>query len=305
MSILVISKKTNFDQYQDIVKKHVDQGFLSEDEWVNLLKEHEEHYVTLDELQKALKQRRISSEKIIRDIVWPKKKFNLVITVGGDGTFLTASQQIKEGKIPIAGIRSSCHSVGQLCSFNKTNIEHLLDQFLSHSLHIIEHTRLRAEVFHVSSNCWKTTRPVLNDFLFANIDPSCTTRYRFHVNDHSEDQKSSGIWIATPTGSTAAIKAAGGKVINNPAEERSQYFVRELYKPPKVKKNLLKKGFFHPEHDRVEIKNSCKHAIIAMDGQHGKVNLNYGDRIRFHSTNSLKVVTLRTEKNALNQTDTL
>lgn len=113
--------------------------------------------------------------------------------------------------------------------------------------------------------------PALNDVLFASQHPAATTRYwirRKGSHDGSsyrEEQKSSGIWIATPAGSTAAYRSAGGRRMPFTAC-RFAFKVRELYKEPGRRYRLtakqLKKG------DVLEIIPKMEEAEISIDGAH-------------------------------------
>ena len=124
--------------------------------------------------------------------------------------------------------------------------------------------------------------------LFANISPAATTRYTLRLGERKEEQKSSGIWISTAAGSTAAISAAGGTVFPI-LDERCQFFIRELYSPPDNEGELLRKGIFNPDNDRLAIENHCEKAMLATDGQHGFIRLEFGDRIHFKKGPKLKL----------------
>jgi len=54
------------------------------------------------------------------------------------------------------------------------------------------------------------------------------SRYYLQVGKLLEEQRSSGVWIATAAGSTGGLRSAGGKVL--PKEDKKfQYKPRELY----------------------------------------------------------------------------
>jgi len=53
----------------------------------------------------------------------------------------------------------------------------------------------------------------LNDLLVAHANPAAMTSYTLQLGTVSEPQRSSGLWIATAAGSTAAIRAAGGRML--------------------------------------------------------------------------------------------
>ena len=58
-----------------------------------------------------------------------------------------------------------------------------------------------------------------------------------------------------------------------------QYKVRELYPSPEHYK--LSGSLFNPDKDRFVITNFNTEAILAVDGQHGCINLSVGDKISF------------------------
>ena len=120
---------------------------------------------------------------------------------------------------------------------------------------------------------------MLNDFLYTNSNPASTTRYKVKFDGRTETHKSSGLWLATATGSTAAISAAGGKVLDA-ADDGLQFVVRELYQFDGLN-NKIYTGFFDSNEQSIEIENHCSNGILALDGERGVIKLKFGDRIRF------------------------
>ena len=192
--------------------------------------------------------------------------------------------------IPVIGIRSSDESVGYLCCLDHSEIESKLPPLLkTFTEKTTKLERLLAKVTRQKDKTVIHTQPVLNDFLYTHKYPSCTTRYALSINGRTEEHKSSGIWFATPTGSTAAIGAAGG-VKQERTEALFQYKVRELYSP---KPGLYKLGggFYNPEKDKLIIINHNTEATLAVDGQHGTIPLELGDCITFKRATPFKLVT--------------
>ncbi len=146
----------------------------------------------------------------------------LVVTIGGDGTFLTAARHA--GTTPLLGVNSSpSTSTGHYCAARPDTFAAVLGECLGGARAPTSLCRIRAEV---------DGRPLphdaLNDVLFANRTPVSSTRYAIRVGDVSELHLSSGIWFATASGSTAAIRSAGGEV--RPLSDlRLQWRVREPY----------------------------------------------------------------------------
>lgn len=291
MHILLVTKTTNFELHGRVVEAKVASGRLKPDALARLKNAHVEHYATLHALRVALDQRGISRDEISREHEKPPRiHYDAVVTVGGDGTLLAASQKI-DTDMRVYGVRSSESSVGYLCCAGPQDIAGLVQGIIEDSLPTSLVARVAARVDRVDAEP-VTTPPVLNDFLYTNANPAATTRYRLAHNGQDEAHRSSGIWVATAVGSTAAIFAAGGE--RRPLTETLfQFRVRELYRFGHVKP-AIDAGLFDPEQNPLEIENRCPEAILALDGQHGVVSLGYGDRLRFVRALPIRLGTPRT-----------
>jgi len=146
--------------------------------------------------------------------------FDLIVTFGGDGTFLAAAH-IADGP-PILGVNASPdHSVGFYCMARPQNFEKTLRRIAEgkiapRQLPLIE-TRIGARALPCLA---------LNDVLFAGTSPAETVRYELSAGGRREEQKSSGVWISSGPGSTAAIESAGGRPLGI-FSRRLQFLVRE------------------------------------------------------------------------------
>ena len=290
MKVLIVAKKTNLELHGNQIDQNVAKGTLDKAYLKNLQTSHDEHYRTLDQLIASLKEVDLSYEIISRGLFWPKlKDVSAVITVGGDGTVLEASHHLLTDKIPLIGIRSSEMSVGILCAGSQVNVPSLVKQLKAGGLSYLKVKRLCAEITYAQSGTKIVTDPILNDFLFANKSPALTSRYNLTYKQVSEDQKSSGVWVSTAIGSTAAIGAAGGKLLSR-EEERSQFLVRELYQRQDHKKLILDSRLFDSNSDRLAITNHNDEAILALDGQHGLISLTFGDHIVFKKASALSLL---------------
>jgi NAD+ kinase len=117
--------------------------------------------------------------------------------------------------------------------------------------------------------------PALNDVLFSSVNPAAVTEYSIRMGGREELQKSSGIWIATAAGSTAATLSAGG--MKMPLEARGlQFVVREVNRNRRSHLTLLKAAF----EEGLEIMNLTFEAGIFMDGGFVSRKLCYGDLIQ-------------------------
>lgn len=279
MVVLIVTKTTNYELHGVVIEAKVAAGRVPPDAVQRLKTAHDEHYQTLARLRAALNKAKIKFEETSRDSAkpWPVNR-DAVITVGGDGTLLAATHQMAAGGL-IVGLRSSVSSVGYLCAAGPDEVEAMVKSLLERNLVTRRVHRLAARVHKIDTGETITTEPVLNDFLYTNANPAATTRYQIRFGKATEVHRSSGIWVATAAGSTAAILAAGGQRLEAD-DERAQFRVRELYLLGHTRPSLAG-GIFDWGTEDLEIENRCPSAILALDGQHGVVDLVYGDQIRF------------------------
>ncbi len=272
--VLIVFKKSTY-QLQAVEYKEprfiklVDQGHST----VTKVKiAHEEHYETLNILKNELAKRKIEYSEVARvDLKNQIKEVDLVISVGGDGTFLDASHSIVD--VPLLGINSSSSSsFGHFCLGNKSNIAQVLSDIHENKIHLNKLLRLS-----VSLNNELMPVSALNEILICHSNPAGTSRYYLSVKDLKEEEhRSSGIWVGTAAGSTGAIRAAGGEVL--PITSKSyQYIVREPWMRPGQKFQYLKEML--KSTDQMKIVSHMRTASVYVDGQHIEYTFGLGDEI--------------------------
>jgi len=180
------------------------------------------HVATLNRVYETLKELGIYFDAQSTRQLTPIEGYDLVITVGGDGTVLKASHYVNS--TPVLGVKSfGRESVGYFCAAVKETVKTYLQEIMSGKRKPIELHRLQVAIDGKILN-----EVALNDVLFTNVLPASTSKYVIEVGSKKEEQKSSGVWISTAAGSTAAIKAAGGKVLKL-TSDLMQFKVREPY----------------------------------------------------------------------------
>jgi NAD+ kinase len=273
--VIVVAKRTS---YQRIVEEEGDprvrQLVKANDPavrtWVHA---HEEHKRTLETVMKELS--RIGAQTLVvrrAHAAFDVEGADLVIAVGGDGTLLAASHNV-DG-IPILGVNSAPKtSVGFFCAATRKDFRAHLEQALTG-----KSRRLSLSRMSVAVNGRLRNKRVLNEALFCHDSPAATSRYILHIGRRTEDQRSSGIWIGPPAGSTAAQRSAGGKVL--PLTSRQlQLVVREPY-TPRGKKNALALAIIKPR-ERVTIISKMDDSSLFLDGPKRKIPIRLGDEIEF------------------------
>ena len=209
----------------------------------------------------------------------------LVIAVGGDGTLLAASHNVDD--IPILGVNSAPkHSVGFFCAATRKNFRKHLELALSGKLRSLSLSRMS-----VALNGRLRSKRVLNEALYCHNSPAATSRYILQVGRVTETQRSSGIWIGPPAGSTAAQRSAGGRILPL-ASRQLQLVVREPY-TPRGRKNALARAIIKPN-QRVTVSSKMDDSSLFLDGPQRTISVRLGDEIEFSLSDApLQVLGLR------------
>lgn len=241
-----------------------------------LLASDTEQQRTIDVVRKVLKQNRIqSSEFSARDFSAAEKRkisaADLVITIGGDGTALGASHYITHGCM--LGVNSAPgDSVGHFCHTNRDNFAQRFADILMARWKPTELARLS-----ILLDDKLIPELALNDVLIAHDCPAATTRYLIECGQIGEEQRSSGVWIATAAGSTAGIRSAGGRVMPL-GSRRLQFLVRELYREPH-RSYALTRGFLDPGIE-LAVASKMQKAHLYVDGARTAYPFPFGTRAR-------------------------
>jgi NAD+ kinase len=227
--------------------------------------------LTLEKVRNALDKKNISYKILPRSRLKSAQGYDLLITVGGDGTFLDASHYCLPRAV-LFGVNSDPRlSHGAFCAANGNTFEKTLSALLKGRASVLPLHRLQVKI-----NGRRLPVPALNDVLFANRSPAGTSRYILRIGNRWEEQKSSGIWIATGAGSTGALHSAGGRPFPKHSRE-IQYVVREPFQ--KRGKRLI---FFSGKlkaGQSFQIYSTMSRAAVFLDGAHLHYDVRYGDLV--------------------------
>ena len=276
--MLILYKKTTF---QIQAEEYKDPRFLKlleeKHESVTRVKlAHDEHMRTIEKLLSELDRRGIKHEDVARqDLNSPVSGVDMMISVGGDGTFLDASHCLQD--VPLLGVNSSkSSSFGHFCAATEDNLVEILDAIQSGELPPSPILRLELVL-----NGQVLPDLVLNEVLVSHSNPAATSRYSLAIGENKEEQRSSGIWIGTPAGSTGSLRSAGGQV--RPITEHTiQYFVREAcMRPGEDWKNLT--GLLPPD-ESIVVVSQMRTGTLYIDGPHIEHRFGLGDEVIVRSS---------------------
>ena len=240
-NILVVRKQTPYEQYTELKNQGKAPVALR---WERLKNRFEAHQACVDHVTSILARVGVNYVVVRRDelhrgLILDK---DLIIAVGGDGTVLNTSSFIDDS-IPLLGVNSDPtkpeeegvrnvkderRSHGALCGATANTIEDIIPKILYGQIS----PGLRSRIQCLIRSTYTETRlpPALNDILIAHPMPAAVSRFRltlcngnvassYVTNVHRDELFSfnvwsSGIWVSTATGSTAAIHSAGGQIMD-------------------------------------------------------------------------------------------
>jgi NAD+ kinase len=242
-----------------------------------------EHHETADHVLAFLSQRGLEVQVFERDEL-PQllEGFDLIITIGGDGTVLTTACHVLE--TPILGIKSAESSLAHHCLADWVTFPGIIDAILSGQLRPHRLLRLTANIHRMvieNRTAWlnpvPVAVPVLNDILVHDASPGATSRFILQVRGVSERQDGSGLWIGTAAGSTGALRSAGGKFMELTAQ-KFEFVSREAcIKPDRERFKLLRRVL--RQNEEITVISRMRRGMLFVDGQYRTFDFPIGDRL--------------------------
>jgi len=205
------------------------------------------------------------------------ENIDLLVVFGGDGTLLNSARQYLEYEIPILGINMG--NVGFLTDIKVENFHISMQEILDGSYQVEERNLVSAN-FN-DNHLYGLNEVVVHSGAYAQL-----MRYRLNVNDKVVyEQRSDGLIIATPTGSTAYSLSAGGPIIHPSLDVWTII--------PMLPQSISSRPFVISSNEKVEMElfeGPSKNAKICVDGQND-IDVPYGVNISISKTKkTLKLV---------------
>ena len=138
------------------------------------------------------------------------RKYDLILSIGGDGIFLSASKYAYSNSTPIVGLNFG--RIGFLADLDKKNLQLKIRDVLEGNYIIDKRTLLSGSVI---SNDKKYNSISLNDIVINNRGTLKMIEMNIYVNENLiTKQRSDGVIISTPTGSTAYAMSNGCPIVS-------------------------------------------------------------------------------------------
>ena len=194
--------------------------------------------------------------------------FDLMITIGGDGTMLRAGHLTAPAGLPLLGINMG--RFGFLMQLGRQDWQKYLPRIIDGDFQIENRMMLKAELWR--ENSLVDSFQVINEVVICRGQVVRPIRIRAEVDGYSlASYVADGLIAATPTGSTAYALAVGGPIM-----------------PPELRNILIVPVAPHLSMDRAVILpagasvnvfvNSDHQAVMSVDG-HTPVLLKNDDRV--------------------------
>ncbi|MFH1727108.1 MAG: NAD(+)/NADH kinase [Pseudomonadota bacterium] len=259
--VLIVRKLSTYETFS------LEKSNLSKKQLEKYEKYHLENLETIEKVKAVLENLSIKYKIKKRTEVKKISKQDLVISIGGDGTFFDTARLVKD--IPIISINSNkMGSVALFSSMDISNIEKKLYKLLTKPLIPLFLNRMQIILNNKILDDF-----ILNDILIANASPVNMSKYIISIDGIRESQRSSGVWISTAAGSTGGIFSAGAKALPL-GSKRLQFLIREP-----VNKRLYKysKGFIK-EGQKFNIISKMPNGKIYLDGSTKYYSFNIQDK---------------------------
>ncbi|MBI5040690.1 MAG: NAD(+) kinase [Gammaproteobacteria bacterium] len=136
---------------------------------------------------------------------------DLVIVVGGDGTILNAGRSLADAGVPLVGVNLG--RLGFLADVSPDLMTDQLDQILTGEYAQEERALLHATVQRDGETL--STSDALNDVVIHKWDVARMIELEVRIDERLlNTQRSDGLIVATPTGSTAYALSGGGPILH-------------------------------------------------------------------------------------------
>lgn len=191
--------------------------------------------------------------------------FDILISIGGDGTILRAATFVRDSGIPILGVNAG--RLGFLAKVQKENIGAFLQIVLEKKYTISERSLLTIDCS--PNNAEIDINFAMNEVAVSRKDTtSMITIETFLNGEYLNSYWADGLIIATPTGSTGYSLSCGGPILTPE--------VKGLVVTPIAPHNLNARPLVIPDNIEITLKVSGREAqyLVSLDSRITSVNNN-------------------------------
>lgn len=204
--------------------------------------------------------------KTFNDYKCLDSSFDLLVSIGGDGTILRAATYVRDSGIPILGINAG--RLGFLAKVQKENIESFLQIVLEKKYTISERTLLSLKCSPENEQI-NELNFAMNEVTVSRKDTTSMITIDTSLNgEHLNSYWADGLIISTPTGSTGYSLSCGGPVLTPE--------VKGLVITPIAPHNLNARPLVIPDDTEIKLKVSGREEqyLVSLDSRIATLNNN-------------------------------
>ncbi len=185
--------------------------------------------------------------------------FDMLISIGGDGTILRAATLVRNSGIPILGINAG--RLGFLAMVQKDNIETFLQIVLNKQYSISQRTLLSLDI-SPKNTAIENINFAMNEISVSRKDSASMITIETYLNDEFLNSYwADGLIVSTPTGSTGYSMSCGGPILTPD--------VRSLVITPIAPHNLNARPLVIPDETEIRLKVSGREEqhLVSLDSR--------------------------------------
>ena len=185
--------------------------------------------------------------------------FDMLISIGGDGTILRAATLVRNSGIPILGINAG--RLGFLASVQKENIASFM-QFVIDKKYTISKRALLSLTCTPPNESIDAINFAMNEITVSRKDTTSMITIDTYLNDeYLNSYWADGLIISTPTGSTGYSLSCGGPILTPD--------VKSLVITPIAPHNLTARPLVVPDETEIRLKVSGReeYYLISLDSR--------------------------------------
>jgi NAD+ kinase len=190
-----------------------DNNLKTKDGVDRLVEEFHRRGIRIRIYQKLINQQAEADWNIIKksgELTYTSDLPDLVLSVGGDGTFLETVLKVRGMGIPIAGVNTG--RMGFLANISADEIGKSIDMLCRGEYEVIE--RCLLEISHPSGIFEGNSSSALNEITIQKADLSMISISVFVDETHLNTYWADGLIVSTATGSTAYNLSVGGPILS-------------------------------------------------------------------------------------------
>ena len=178
---------------------------------IGFLRQEPHHHIILETKTATMLTHANSANTTIVPLKTIGAECDLLIVVGGDGSILKAGRAIVDYKIPIVGINRG--TLGFMADISPDQINNHLGAILQNQYNQEPRCVLHVDIIRNGKKVF--ANKAINDVVLYNADRARLIEFTIYIDSQFVmQQRSDGIIVATPTGSTAYALSAGGPILD-------------------------------------------------------------------------------------------